>query len=190
MGLRLAAATSLALSVMACPISAQDQAPEPLQTQVLDRFEPLIGEWFFDFDSIPKEAREAQKSGGLELSWLKMGWGTDRQWMSFEDLRQTKGEVRVVGEGLIAFSPMHQKVVFTEHGARGAMVTGTLSARGEGVFVRDITVARADRTWRQVDEWRLSADGRCMVWNTVYHRRGEQQAAPPFQYCKKPDAAQ
>jgi len=178
----------VAFCALALPITAldaQDEVSDPLQTQVLDRFEPLVGKWYFDFDSIPKESRDAQRKDGLEESWIAIDWGTDRQWMTFTDSRQTNGVVRLVGQGLIAFSPMSQEVIFTEHGARGATVTGNLEAKHEGLFIRDIAVARTDRTWRQIDQWQLSTDGSCMTWSSSYFRQGEQRNSSPFRYCKR-----
>jgi len=181
--------TGLAFAVVAfaaCGANAQQAAePDPLQTRVLDEYAMLEGKWELDPESLPEEQSKARAEQGIERSGVSFAFGTDRQWMEFHDWRQQAGELRATGIGLVAFSPREQQVIFTEHGARGAAVHGTIAKRGEREFVRDISVSRTDTAWRQQDVWVFDADGRCFSWTSQFKRNGAGNASPPVRYCRE-----
>lgn len=176
--------TSAALLLSATGLHAQDAEPDPLQTRVLDEYAMLEGEWVLDQANLTGEMREAQASQGILASGITFTYGTDRQWMAFDDWRELAGGRKATGIGLLAFSPREQQVIFTEHGARGAAVHGTLEKTGERTFLRSISVSRTDTAWRQRDEWTFDADGRCFEWQAAYSRNGEDRAGPATRYCR------
>lgn len=165
------------------PIAAA-QDPDPLQTDILSDFEMIEGEWHMDYEQLSEEARAAQTGRGVSGNHITFTYGTDRQWMEFGDFQTLNGSVRHTGSGLIAFSPRDQHVTFLEHGARGASVTGTLKKVSDRVFERSITVARTDRSWRQVDRWEFDSDGTCFTWTSRFARNGETSDGSPRRWCR------
>lgn len=173
-----------ALLLAGTALQAQDGASDPLQTRVLDGYAMLEGEWVLEEASLTPEMRQGRAEQGVEASGIAFAFGTDRQWMEFHDWRQQAGGRRATGIGLLAFSPREQQVIFTEHGARGAAVHGTLERTGDLSFLRSISVSRTDTAWRQRDTWTFDADGRCFGWQTTYSRNGSETHAPETRYCR------
>ncbi len=167
------------------PLHAQDDtAVDPLQTRTLDAYSALEGNWEMDPTGLSADIQSMREEQGISRNWVSFSFGTDRQWIEFGDWREQKGIFRKTGAGLIAFSPREQQVIFTEHGARGAAVHGTLKKADDGSFVRDISVSRTDTAWRQVDRWVMADNGRCFSWTTEFFRNGEGLQDSTSRYCR------
>lgn len=164
-----------------------DDKPDPLQTDKLEEFAILIGKWHPDPNSLSGGFKQWRKDNGITDNWIEFAWGSDHQWMLFGDWQRKANKDRHTGAGLIAYDPAGYRIVFTEHGIRGAMVAGTLERVSPTEIVRDIVVTRTDTSWRQVDRWVWSVDTNdCFDWTTTYINAQGQNTGETNRWCRMP----
>ncbi len=175
-----------ALAIMPVSAQAQEQEIDPLQTEILDEYQILTGRWYPDPATLPEAERKWRTENNVTDNWIEFSWGSDRQWMVFGDWQIKDGKTRHSGAGLVAYDPSGHRVLFTEHGIRGASVLGTLSKPKENEIVRDIVVTRTDKSWRQIDRWTWDTeDANCFNWSATYITGDEQSVGVPKKWCRK-----
>lgn len=181
--------TALLLGATVGALAQQNgDAPEPLQTDNLEEFEILIGKWHPDPTSLSKGFKQWRNDNGITDNWIEFGWGSDHQWMLFGDWQRKADKDRHTGAGLIAYDPAEYRIVFTEHGIRGAMVAGTLERVSPTEIVRDIVVTRTDTSWRQIDRWVWSSNNNdCFDWTTTNINAQGRNAGESNRWCRMPE---
>ncbi|MGB5723058.1 MAG: hypothetical protein WBM39_01480 [Parasphingorhabdus sp.] len=170
------------------PASAQTQEPaiDPLQTEILEKYGILAGQWHPDPASLPEAEKKWRTENNVTDNWIEFSWGSDHQWMVFGDWQMKDGETKHSGAGLVAYDPSGHRVLFTEHGIRGASVLGTLSKPSENEIVRDIVVTRTDKSWRQIDRWIWDGkDPQCFIWSATYITGDKHSEGTSKKWCRR-----
>ena len=181
----VACATAFVLTMST--VQAQEAKTDPLQTKILEDYKVLVGTWHPDPSSLSDSAKEWQKKNNIEDNWINFSWGPDHQWMNFGDWQRKSGQDQKSGAGLIAYDPSGHRIMFTEHGIRGASVLGTLSRPSSDVIIRDIVVTRTDRSWRQIDRWVWNTGSPdCFNWSTTYLSSDKRNQGKAKKWCRKP----
>jgi len=183
-----ASGACLAIALLCVPVAANAQATQrtdPLQTDVLRDYEILIGAWRPDPAALPDGLRQWRAENNISENWVEFSWGPEQQWMHFGDWQRKDDANRHTGAGLVAYDPAGDRVMFTEHGIRGASVLGTLDRVSPTEIVRDIVVARTDRQWRQIDRWVWNAgDDACFDWSITYINGENRTEQPATRWCR------
>lgn len=176
---------SAATSTLAQP---NDNASDPLQTDQLEGYAILIGKWHPNPASLSKGFKQWRKDNDISDNWIEFAWGSDHQWMLFGDWQRKAGKDRHTGAGLIAYDPAGLRIAFTEHGIRGAMVSGSLERVSPTEIIRDIVVSRTDRSWRQIDRWVWSSDNKdCFDWMTTFINAEGRNESESNRWCRMPE---
>src|SRR5690606_38999783 len=143
------------------------------------------GKWHPDPTSLSKGLKQWRNDNGIADNWIEFSWGSDRQWMRFGDWQRKAGKDLHTGTGLVAYNPAVHRIVFTDHGIRGAMVAGTLERISPTEIVRDIVVSRTDTSWRQIDRWEWPSDSNdCFDWTTTYINAQDRNVSEPNRWCR------
>lgn len=179
----------LAIALFSAPVAAKaqeaDANADPLQTDILQSYEVLIGTWRPDPTSLPDALRRWRTENNISENWVEFSWGADRQWIRFGDWQRKAGADRHAGEGLVAYDPAGHRVMFTEHSIRGAAIVGTLERISPTEIVRDIVISRTDGDWRQIDRWVwIAGDQTCFDWSITYVNRSTRNEQPPTRWCR------